>query len=207
MSGSSSLTFKFILVGDSAVGKTSMSRMFCEQVFDEAQPQTIALEFGNRTIDIKGTPVRIQLWDTAGQERFRSITRSYFRNSVAVFVVFDVSNRDSFVGLSKWIDDAMNLAPAESIKVLVGNKSDLFKRSVSEGEAMDYAKQNGFMYFETSALSGHKIEETFITVAHKYYDSLPSIRQLNNWNESNDRFDDILSDIKLEKPGISSCCF
>ena len=164
------LSFKFVLVGDSAVGKTAMCKQFCEHKFDENQAQTVGLEFGTRSLDIKGTKVKLQIWDTAGQEKFHSITRNYFRSAMAVFLVFDVTNRDSFSHLSVWADDAMKLSPTSSIKVLVGNKTDLAeKRAVSTAEAQDFAEQNGLKFFETSALSGDRIEDTFIETAHDVY--------------------------------------
>ncbi|OHT09055.1 Ras-related protein Rab-14 [Tritrichomonas foetus] len=164
------LSFKFVLVGDSAVGKTAMCKQFCEHKFDENQPQTVGLEFGTRTFDIEGTKIKLQIWDTAGQEKFHSITRNYFRSSMAVFLVFDVTNRDSFSHLGIWADDAMKLSPPTSIKVLVGNKTDLAsKRAVSTAEAQDFAEQNGLKFFETSALSGDRIEDTFLETAHDVY--------------------------------------
>lgn len=165
------LSFKFVLVGDSAVGKTAMCKMFCEHSFDENQPQTVGLEFGIRTIDIDGTKIKLQIWDTAGQERFRSITRAYFRSSTAVFLVFDVTNRESFGHIAEWTDDATRLSPANSIKVLVGNKTDLKqKRAVSTAEAQDFADQNELKFFETSALSGERIEDAFLQTAQSVYE-------------------------------------
>ena len=201
------LTFKFILVGDSAVGKTCMTKMFCEQVFDEAQPQTIALEFGNRTIDINGVQVKIQLWDTAGQEIFHSITRSYFRSSVAIFAVYDISNRESFAGLQKWVDDASALVPSNAVRVIVGNKTDLLRRIVSEAEASDFAKQNGFLYYETSALSGHRIEEMFISVAHQVYQNVVDGKIDVGWSGRRDSYDGELIPIGIENESrYCSCC-
>lgn len=175
------ISFKFVLIGDSAVGKTAMCKKFCENTFDLHQPQTVALEFGTRSIEIEGQRIKLQIWDTAGQERFHSITRAYFRSSTAIFLIYDVTNRDSFAHLSSWIEDAQRLSPPTSIKVLVGNKTDLVdgssdnnesqksKRAVLTEEAQDYAHQNGLKFFETSALSGDRINDTFIETAHDVY--------------------------------------
>lgn len=179
------ISFKFVLIGDSAVGKTAMCKKFCENSFDYNQPQTVALEFGTRLIEIEGQKIKLQIWDTAGQERFHSITRAYFRSSTAIFLIYDVTNRDSFTHLSNWIEDAQRLSPPTSIKVLVGNKTDLVnatkansedgqiskknKRAVLTEEAQDFAQQNGLKFFETSALSGDRIDDTFIETAHDVY--------------------------------------
>ena len=172
------LTFKFILVGDSGVGKTSMCKMFCESVFEENQTQTIGLEFARRFVDIRGTSIKIQFWDTAGQERFRSITKSYFRSAAAVFVVYDVTNRNTFNSVVDWINDAVNLSPPKSVKVMVGNKTDLLSRREVPGvEAKDLAEKHGFAYFETSALSGE-----VLTPPSMQYSSV-SLLSCLRWNE------------------------
>ncbi|KAH0791350.1 ras-related protein Rab-14-like [Histomonas meleagridis] len=205
-----SLCFKFVLVGDSAVGKTSMCKMFCEKSFDDNQPQTIGLDFGVRNIDIESTKIKLQIWDTAGQEKFRSITRAYFRGSTAVFLVFDVTNRESFSHLGFWTDDAMLLSPSNSIKVLVGNKTDLVsQRAVSTAEASDFAQQNGLTYFETSALSGERIDDTFIETAHavykKYLDGKVNIETRYADKENKDSFIDITEQNDNGGTGFCSC--
>ena len=163
------ISFKFVLIGDSAVGKTSMCKKFCDDTFDKSQPQTVALEFGTKCVEIEGNRIKLQIWDTAGQERFNSITRAYFRASTAIFLIYDVTNRDSFTHLASWIDDAQKLSPPTSIKILVGNKTDLENKAVSTGEGEEYAKENGLKFFETSALSGDRINDTFLDAAHEVY--------------------------------------
>ena len=202
------LTFKFILVGNSNVGKTSMCKMFCEQVFDEVQPHTLGVEFGNRTVIISGIPIKLQFWDTAGQEKFRSITKSYFRSATAVFTVFDVTQRDSFSDLIQWIEDSNEYAPNYSLKIIVGNKTDLIsKRVVSEAEAIDFAQKNGYQYFETSALSGNRIEETFLLTAENVYKKIVEGKIQMDWNNPKDNiFDQPLSSIGIEKNNFSNNC-
>ncbi|EAY22132.1 Ras family protein [Trichomonas vaginalis G3] len=180
--GDHQLSFKFVLVGDSAVGKTAMCKMFCEKKFNENQPQTIGLEFGTRIVQVENVRVKLQIWDTAGQERFYSITRAYFRSSAAVFLVYDVTNRDSFSRLGQWVEDAMQLSPPTAIKVLVGNKTDLAQnRAVSTAEAQDFATQHGLKFFETSALSGDYIDDAFIKTAQDVYKQiLAGTIELNN---------------------------
>lgn len=170
MSEEGQLNFKFVLVGDSSVGKTSICKQFCEHTFDEHQQHTVGLEFGIRSIEIEKTKIKLQIWDTAGQEKFHSITRAYFRSSTAVFLVFDVTNRESFTNVSNWTDDAAKLSPANAVRVLIGNKTDLqAQRAVSTAEAQDFADQNELKYFETSALSGERIDDAFIETAHAVF--------------------------------------
>lgn len=81
--------FKFILVGDAAVGKTSILSRFLKTSFDRNTDTTLGVEFGQRTMDINGRQIKMQVWDTAGQEEFRSMTRAYYRSSAAALVVYD----------------------------------------------------------------------------------------------------------------------
>ena len=202
------LTFKFILVGDSGVGKTSMCKMFCESVFEENQTQTIGLEFARRFVDIRGTSIKIQFWDTAGQERFRSITKSYFRSAAAVFVVYDVTNRNTFNSVVDWINDAVNLSPPKSVKVMVGNKTDLLSRREVPGvEAKDLAEKHGFAYFETSALSGDKIEETFMNTAEQVYKGILDGKIKSGPIDTKaDDFDHPLDEISFDHKKSFGCC-
>jgi small GTP-binding protein len=163
-------TFKFILVGDSSVGKTAICKRFCQGDFDQDEPPTVAVEFGAKTVQVDDKKIKLNIWDTAGQEKFRSMTRAYFRSSAAVFLVFDVSNRVSFTSIDSWLKDAQKMTPANSVKYLIGNKTDLMDaRSVSRSEAESLAEKNGLTYFETSALSGDRIEDAFVDAAHKVY--------------------------------------
>jgi small GTP-binding protein len=176
------LSFKFVLVGDSAVGKTALCKKFCDNSFNEHQPTTVGLEFGTRIVEVQNVRIKLQIWDTAGQERFHSITRAYFRSSAAVFLVYDVTKRDSFAHLSIWVEDATQLSPPTSVKVLIGNKTDLVSsRAVSVAEAQDFADQHGLKFFETSALSGDRIEDAFLdTAATVYSKVLEGKIELNN---------------------------
>jgi small GTP-binding protein len=164
------LSFKFVLVGDSNVGKTAICRRFCENHFEPEIPQTVGLEFGLRLVEIQNFRVRLQIWHTAGQEKFHSITRAYFRSATAVFLVFSVDSRNSFADIGAWTDYCLGLSPGNSVKILIGNKMDLVsQRAVSAAEAQEFADQNGLKFFETSALSGDRIEDAFLETAREVY--------------------------------------
>ena len=86
-------SFKFILVGDTGVGKTSVINRFVENRFDNNHSFTVGVEFASKNIVINGKVIKMQIWDTAGQEEFKSITRSYYRSSAAALVVFDITRK------------------------------------------------------------------------------------------------------------------
>ncbi|CAO3568223.1 unnamed protein product [Mortierella alpina] len=119
------------------------------------------LAFLPLSLAISRSDGRLQ-WDTAGQERFRSVTRSYYRGAAGALLVYDISNRNTFTSITKWIADARKLAGADIALMLVGNKLDLEDREVSYLEASRFAQENEMTFLETSALTGDGVEETFL---------------------------------------------
>ena len=161
---------KFIIIGDSAVGKSNMLLRYIHDRFNEDFHSTIGVEFGAKNIQIDGKVFRIQIWDTAGQETFRSITRAYYKNSVCAFVVYDISNRATFDNIKSWVEDCKRLSPKTVLMVLVGNKSDLEeRREVSYNEGSIFAQKNGMLFFECSAKTGNNIEQIFTESTREIY--------------------------------------
>ena len=153
---------KYIIIGDSSVGKSSITVKYIHGGFDEEFKTTIGVEFGSKNITFKEKIYRVQIWDTAGEETFRSITRSYYKNSVCAFVVYDVTNKNSFLNVKNWVDDCKKQTPKSVLMVLVGNKVDLEdKREVSYEEGENFAKDNSMLFYETSAKNGDNIENIF----------------------------------------------
>ena len=160
--------FKYIIIGDSAVGKSNILLRYIHDKFNEEFQSTIGVEFGAKNIKIEDKIYRIQIWDTAGQETFRSITRAYYKNSVCACVVYDITNRNSFQNIKSWIEDCKKQSPKSVFIVLIGNKIDLEnKREVSYEEGSIYAQKNGMLFFETSAKTGKNIEEIFIQSSYE----------------------------------------
>ena len=158
--------FKYIIIGDSSVGKSNILLKYAHNQFKPEYQLTIGVEFGAKNIDINGKTYRIQIWDTAGQENFRSITRAYYKNSVCALVVYDVTNRESFESVKSWIEDCKSQSPKTILMVLVGNKIDLDSdRAVSYEDGEEFAKMNNMPFFETSAKTGANIENIFVKSA------------------------------------------
>merc|ERR1711912_210543 len=129
--------FKLVFLGEQSVGKTSLITRFMYDSFDNTYQATIGIDFLSKTMYLEDRTVRLQLWDTAGQERFRSLIPSYIRDSTVAVVVYDITNRASFLNTTKWIEDVRNERGNDVIIVLVGNKTDLSERrqvSLEEGE-------------------------------------------------------------------------
>ncbi|OHT15498.1 small GTP-binding protein [Tritrichomonas foetus] len=154
--------FKFIIVGESGVGKSCILLRMKYDTFQSDHDVTIGVTFMTQMMQIGSTELKLQLWDTAGQEIFRSITQSYYRESHCAIIVYDISNANSFSKLSDWIRNVRDLAPADCTIAIVGNKSDLSdQRQVSTEEGRAFAESHGFPFFETSALTGENVQALF----------------------------------------------
>lgn len=102
---------------------------FIKKQFSHTHEITIGVEFASRIIEIEhNTNVKLQIWDTAGQESFRSVTRSYYRGAICVFLVYDITRRKSFSNIKKWLQDVKEYSYNKVLLVLIGNKSDLPQR-------------------------------------------------------------------------------
>ncbi|OMJ74665.1 hypothetical protein SteCoe_26343 [Stentor coeruleus] len=163
---SHSYQFKYIIIGDAAVGKSCIMLNFIDKRFRAEHDLTIGVEFGSKIIDVQGIKIKLQIWDTAGSESFKSITRSYYRSAAGALLVYDITRKDSFNHLSEWLNEArLNGNPSMAI-TLVGNKFDLDEnRTISYEEGLRYAKDNGLGFLETSALTGHNVNQAFVDTA------------------------------------------
>jgi Ras-related protein Rab-1A len=125
--------FKLLLIGDSGVGKSCLLLRYADQTYTASYISTIGVDFKIRTIEYKGKTIKLQIWDTAGQERFRTITSSYYRGAHGIFVVYDVTNADSFSSIQKqWQNDIQRYATPHVPIVLVGNKTDMVGKRAGE---------------------------------------------------------------------------
>lgn len=155
--------FKFILVGDTAVGKTSILSRFLNGTFNRQNDITIGVEFGERTTTVNGQAIKLQVWDTAGQEDFRSMTRQYYRSAAAALLVYDCTRPETFKNISRWADDVRTNGNRSVILVLICNKIDMVERRVvSRNDGLKLAKEHDMLYVETSAKSNQNIEEAFL---------------------------------------------
>jgi Ras-related protein Rab-2A len=153
-------TFKFIILGDTAVGKSCLISKFREDQFTPEHTVTVGVTFTNQIMHIGTAELKIQLWDTAGQEIYRAITRSYYRDSHCAIIVCDLTKRETFDSMIQWVKEIQTIAPRYCKIVLVGNKTDL-PRQVSSEELAAFAAQVGYPVFETSALTGSNIRAVF----------------------------------------------
>ena len=210
---------KFIIVGDSSVGKSNILLRFSRNVFDPGHQATLGIEFANKHLEYNNTDYLVQVWDTAGQENFRSVTRAYYKASAVAMVVYDISSEESFQHIQSWIKDCKDLAPKTVQLVLIGNKSDLEEERVIQKErGEELAKENNMLFFETSALNGKGIEEAFQRsieavdqkIRSGFYDmnnsSNQGIKKIHNGNEEERVIDKKSLSIGKKTKNEDNCC-
>jgi len=165
--------FKYIIIGDTGAGKSCLLLQFTDKRFQPVHDLTIGVEFGARMVDIDGRQIKLQIWDTAGQESFRSITRSYYRGAAGALLVYDITRRETFNHLGRWLEEAKQNGNTNMTIMLIGNKCDLeHRRQVSTEEGRVFAEKHGLMFLETSAKTAENVEESFHLPAKKIYEKI-----------------------------------
>lgn len=155
--------FKVVVIGDSAVGKTQILSRFAKNEFCFDSKSTIGVEFQTKTVTIDGKVIKAQIWDTAGQERYRAVTSAYYRGALGAMLVYDITKRQSFDDVARWVEELRAHADSSIVIMLVGNKGDLVdQRVVPAEDAVEFAEEQGLFFSETSALSGDNVESAFL---------------------------------------------
>ena len=161
-------SYKVIILGQGQVGKSSLIKRFVQDKFELSIPMSTGMNEYTKLISIGDQNIVLHLWDTAGQEAYQSIVPLYFKGCKAAIVVYDITNELSFKKVSYWLEQVKELAPSDSLIMMIGNKVDLEEqRAVPKKVAIDLAKNFNMLYFETSCLTAHNVELAFLELGNK----------------------------------------
>ncbi len=166
------MMFKIVLIGDGAVGKTSIRRNYLGEGFKKSHLPTIGVDFAQRYISHRGGAVRLVIWDLAGQPSFKSVRSHYYKGSSGINFVYSVVDRDSFDNASKWLVEAFKHIGKLPPTAIIANKIDL--RSEYPSNEIVTTEEGGrftqfyidrlnvpAIFWETSALTGENIVDMF----------------------------------------------
>jgi small GTP-binding protein len=199
--------FKIILIGSVSVGKTSIFNKFIIGEFSQTYKSTITVECKSKYLKIdKNLFAKLNIWDTCGAEIFRAVTKQYYRGADAAIVIFDLTEQNTFNDLKKWLKDIKNCGDKNIQILIVGNKLDLVgKRKVTQSQAMNFCKDNGYKYIEASAKDGTNVLRIFEEVTS----DLANRHQKQKEKEINEKYKmktlEIM-DNNVEEKNKKGCC-
>ena len=185
------ISTKLVLLGDSAVGKSSIVCRYIRKQFNDFEEPTIGASFLTSTLEFEENKVKFEIWDTAGQERYRSLAPMYYRGATTAMVVYDITSAESYNSAKTWVEEIKKKGDPCCIICIIGNKVDLEKkRKVSTSLVNAYAKENKLLFSEVSAKSGSGVDDIFKTIALSFSDNYDenykkssNVIEMNNSNE------------------------
>ena len=190
------MMIKVILIGDSGVGKTNIMSKYLKNQFMENSKATVGVEFGSKLFNHQGHKIKAQIWDTAGQEKYKAITGAYYKGSKGAFIVYDITRKDTFASIERWVNDLKATSDPKLTIILIGNKNDLDdKREVSKDQGEEKAKSFGCAFLETSAFSGDNLDKAFELMVKEIYE------KFSNSSSEDEEFEAVKKgeDLKVEK--------
>ena len=186
---------KVVILGNSSTGKSSIASRYVTDSFDEMSEPTIGASFFKKDIHTNEGTISFEIWDTAGQERYKSLAPMYYRNAKIALVVFDITNKESFLGAIKWIKELKENC-ANIIIALLGNKHDLpnhFDKYIIN----EYVDSHNLIYYETSAKENYNISNVFKNLA----DEFCLLNENNNTTNSVE-----ITDFNIQSKKKNNCC-
>lgn len=156
---------KLCLLGDGAVGKTSLVRRFVHDVFDDKYIMSFGTKVSKKVLEIGGSEVDLMIWDILGQKTLESLHAAYYRGAVGAFAVCDFTRPETMASVKNWVSSFRAVAGEQPI-IILGNKSDL-EKTYSMAELDAFGKSIGCPVLETSAKTGSNVERAFYEIGKK----------------------------------------
>ena len=166
MSTRPDMLMKFLIVGDSGVGKTCILFRFANDSFNSAFISTIGIDFRIKTLELQDRKIKLQIWDISGNRKFHDYSLCHYQGATGILLVYDVTDEESFLNIHNWVQTIKEVADPDVKKIIVGNKCDIgYKRRISKVQGENLANENNAKFLETSARLGTNISKAFITLA------------------------------------------
>ena len=164
-------SYKIILLGPGAVGKTSLLHRFVMNQFSSSYKMTMGVDFLKKELKMQNNTVNLTIWDVAGQERFKFMRKNYYRGAQGALLIFDLTRENTFTRLiNKWYPEMIQFLINDMPFLLIGNKLDLIKEIgsvVDSNAAKEFAENKESIYIETSAKTGENVEEAFVELTRR----------------------------------------
>ena len=158
--------FKIIVLGDYAVGKTTLVLRYTERQFQEMYLPTIGVQFSVKELQYHGEKVEFTIWDIAGQPQFYMLHRPYFNGADGMMLVYDITRSSSFSNINNWWSTSVKYGLSSIPRILIGNKIDLNdERKIILPMAEHLGEKINAPFFETSASTGENVKLIFQKIA------------------------------------------
>ncbi|MEE9376885.1 MAG: GTP-binding protein [Candidatus Lokiarchaeia archaeon] len=176
-------SFKVIIIGPGAVGKTSLLNRFVHNEFSLKYKLTIGVDFLTKVLEYEPSKfVKLHIWDIGGQEKFKFLHRSFYEGAFGALLVFDLSRHQTFSSMKNWLSEMHSIVINDIPSVIIGNKTDLIPeigQIIDRSEVEEYAKKEGCFYAETSAKTGENVENAFLELTNRMIKKMGKILKNN----------------------------
>ena len=206
MADEEEISFKILILGEQSVGKTSFITRFCDDIFNEVLTSTIGIDIKDKTIERNNKKIQLKIFDTAGQERYQSISKNYFKSADGILLLYDISKKETFEKIKKWIENIEEAVDLSGIGlVVVGNKSDVpdEERQISDANREDLEQKLNTKIIEASAKNNENIEKSFLMLVDKMYELKFGVK-LNKENYRKDSL--VIENDSKQKNVKKQCC-
>jgi len=192
------LNFKIIVIGNSGVGKSSITNKATKNIFIQDYTPTIGFEFFSFNVKLDNKIIKLQIWDTCGQELYRSLITNFYKNSSLAIIVYSITDKTSFDDIELWLKEIKLHSNPDTKIFLIGNKVDLEDdRVITKEDGINLQKNFNIYYFnETSAKTGLNTREVFLKATICLYDDYIKYISRNNSIDSSDSYRQTLQQLK-----------
>ena len=182
---SDEVILKFLILGDITVGKTTLLLKYIDNFTPEIYISTLGVDYKTKNIVFNGIKVSIQIWDTAGQERYKVITKSFVKGTDGIIFMYDITQKESFINIKKWIEETEGENPGEAKKIIVGNKIDKEEdRQVTDEMKEKLNKEVDIDLIEVSAKKGIDVDKVFDILVEKILGNMTTEQILKKYGRS-----------------------